>query len=118
MEQKKTGVPLSVRIAYGGGDAAANIVFGMISTILTLFYTDYAGIPAATVGIVMLLARMFDGFSDVIMGYIIEKYTFQIRQGKTMAALDVRTLCNFCSVIIYGTAFHRFCKSGVYVRYL
>ena len=72
MEQKKEGVSLGVRIAYGGGDAAANIVFGMISTILTLFYTDYAGIPAATVGIVMLLARVFDGFSDVIMGYIIE----------------------------------------------
>ena len=72
MEQKKTGVSLGVRIAYGGGDAAANIVFGMISTILTLFYTDYAGIPAATVGMVMLLCRVFDGFSDVIMGYIIE----------------------------------------------
>lgn len=72
MNKKKTGVPLGVRMAYGGGDAAANIVFGMISTILTLFYTDYAGIPAATVGIVMLITRVFDGFSDVIMGYIIE----------------------------------------------
>ena len=72
MNRKKTGVSLGVRIAYGGGDAAANIVFGMISTILTLFYTDYAGIPAATVGIVMLIARIFDGFSDVVMGYIIE----------------------------------------------
>ena len=72
MNQKKTGVSLGVRLAYGGGDAAANIVFGMISTILTLFYTDYAGIPAATVGVVMLVTRIFDGFSDVIMGYIIE----------------------------------------------
>lgn len=70
---QREGVSLSTKIAYGGGDAAANIVFGMISTILTLFYTDYAGIPAATVGIVMLLTRIFDGFSDILMGFIIEK---------------------------------------------
>ena len=36
------------RLAYGCGDTACNIVFGMISTLLTLFYTDYAGIPVAT----------------------------------------------------------------------
>lgn len=62
-----------VRFAYGGGDAACNVVYGMISTVLTLFYTDYVGISAATVGIVMLLSRIFDGFSDVVMGVIVQK---------------------------------------------
>ena len=28
-----------VRFAYGCGDTACNLVFGMLSTILTLFYT-------------------------------------------------------------------------------
>ncbi len=46
-----------VRFAYGCGDTACNLVFGMMSTILTLFYTDYAGVPAATVGLVMLISR-------------------------------------------------------------
>ena len=45
----------------------------MLSTILTLFYTDYVGIPAATVGLVMLLSRVFDGVSDMIMGVVVEK---------------------------------------------
>lgn len=31
---------VGARIAYGCGDTACNIVFGMISTLLTLFYTD------------------------------------------------------------------------------
>ena len=62
-----------VRFAYGCGDTACNLVFGMMSTILTLFYTDYAGIPAATVGLVMLLSRVFDGVSDMIMGVVVEK---------------------------------------------
>lgn len=61
------------RLSYGCGDTACNVVFGMISTVLTLFYTDYVGVSAATVGMVMLLSRVFDGFSDVIMGFIVER---------------------------------------------
>jgi len=62
-----------VRFSYAGGDVACNIVFGMIGTLLTSFYTDTIGIAIGTVGIVMLVSRVFDGFSDVIMGIIVEK---------------------------------------------
>ena len=61
------------RIAYGCGDMSCNVVWGAVSTILTLFYTDYVGISPITVGLVMLLSRVFDGVSDVIMGIIVEK---------------------------------------------
>lgn len=61
------------RFAYGCGDTACNVVFGMISTLLTLFYTDYVGVSAATVGLVMLLSRMFDGVSDAVMGIIVDR---------------------------------------------
>ncbi|WP_314622882.1 MFS transporter [uncultured Selenomonas sp.] len=60
------------RIAYGLGDTAQNVVWGAMG-ILTFFYTDYAGIDPAMVGMVMLLSRCFDGVSDVIMGFIVEK---------------------------------------------
>lgn len=66
-------IPWSARIGYGLGDTSCNIVYGMINTLLTLFYTDYAGIPFATVGLVMLISRFFDGSSDVIMGVIVSK---------------------------------------------
>lgn len=61
------------RFSYGCGDSACNVVFGMISTLLTLFYTDYVGVGAATVGMVMLISRMFDGVSDAVMGIIVER---------------------------------------------
>lgn len=61
------------RIAYGCGDTACNVVFGIINSLLTLFYTDYAGVPIATVGLVFLISRFFDGTSDVIMGVVVEK---------------------------------------------
>ncbi len=70
---KEEKIKWGTRFAYGCGDTACNIVFGMISTLLTLFYTDYVGISAATVGLVMLLSRMFDGVSDAVMGIIVEK---------------------------------------------
>lgn len=59
------------RISYGLGDTACNVVFGMITALLTLFYTDYCGISVASVGLVMLISRIFDGTSDVIMGVIV-----------------------------------------------
>ena len=79
MKEKNEAVPnpgklgWNTRFAYGCGDTACNVVFGMISTLLTLFYTDYVGVNAATVGMVMLLSRVFDGVSDAIMGIIVEK---------------------------------------------
>lgn len=77
VEDKKNSssdaLSLSVRLGYGSGDVACNIVFGMISTLLTLFYTDYVGISPVVVGMVMLISRIFDGTSDVIMGIIVNK---------------------------------------------
>ena len=75
LAQKITGGKLSwgTRLSYASGDVACNVVFGMIGTLLTLFYTDYVGISPATVGLMMLLSRLFDGVSDLIMGVIVER---------------------------------------------
>lgn len=62
----------STRISYGLGDTAQNVAWGAMG-IMTFFYTDYAGIDPAIVGLVMLISRCFDGVSDVIMGFIVEK---------------------------------------------
>ena len=70
----ESGAHLSwlTRVAYGLGDTAQNVVWGAMG-ILTFFYTDYAGIDPAMVGLVMLISRCFDGFSDVIMGFLVER---------------------------------------------
>ena len=68
---KEPKIGWGTRVSYGVGDTACNVVFGMITALLTLFYTDYAGVPVVTVGMVMLISRVFDGSSDVIMGIIV-----------------------------------------------
>lgn len=70
MERKK--LTWGIRVAYAGGDVACNVIFGMIGTLLTLFYTDYVGVNPATVGMVMLISRLFDGVSDLVMGVVVE----------------------------------------------
>lgn len=63
----------ATRFAYAGGDVACNIVFGMIGSVLTLFYTDYVGANPAIIGLIFLITRISDGFSDVVMGFIVER---------------------------------------------
>lgn len=45
----------------------------MAGTFLTAFYTDTVGIAAAAVGTMMLLARILDGITDLMMGAIVDK---------------------------------------------
>ena len=63
------------RVSYGLGDTACNVVYGMIGSLLTIFYTDYVGISAAAIGVIMLISRIFDGCSDVIMDSLSIKHT-------------------------------------------
>lgn len=61
------------KLSYALGDGACNVVVGLTSSLLTFFYTDYMGISAATIGIIMLVSRIFDGGSDVVMGLIMDR---------------------------------------------
>lgn len=74
MEQtKKKGLSILERFAYGCGDAGCNIIYTAMTGFLLLYYTDYAGVSAGAVGIIMLISRIFDGVSDLIMGNIVDR---------------------------------------------
>ena len=66
-------VPVSEKLAYCFGDPALTLMYTMTSTLLIYFYTNVVGISAGAVGIIMLVSRIFDGFSDVAMGAIIDR---------------------------------------------
>lgn len=61
------------KLAYGLGDAGCNFVWSTISSFLILYYTDSVGISAAVAGTIMLVTRILDGVTDIIMGIIIDK---------------------------------------------
>lgn len=72
---QSTGERVSVRekVCYGVGDIGANLVWTTVASFLTIYCTDVAGIAAGVVGTLMLIARLFDGVSDLFMGVIIDK---------------------------------------------
>jgi glucuronide carrier protein len=53
---------------YAAGDAANNLTFSMVSAFLLIYYTDVAGISAATAGTLFLVVRIWGGVSDLIAG--------------------------------------------------
>lgn len=67
---KKIG--LMEYFSYGIGDFSFCFIYGAIGSYMVFFYTDVACISAATVGTILLLSKIFDGISDVAMGFVIE----------------------------------------------
>ncbi len=67
-----THAPLSVRsrLAYGLGDVGQNILFQITVFHLLFFLTEEAGISSVFAGSLFLLARIWDGINDPIMGYL------------------------------------------------
>ena len=73
MEQtKRKGLSIFERFAFGCGDGGCNIIYTAMTGFLLLYYTDYAGVNAGAVGIIMLISRVFDGISDLVMGNIVD----------------------------------------------
>ncbi len=60
-------------LAFAVGDGGCNLVWTTIGSYLTLYYTDNVGLAAATIGTLMLLSRLLDGVSDLVMGNIIDR---------------------------------------------
>ncbi|MDK1716091.1 MFS transporter [Dellaglioa algida] len=71
-EEDTTKLSLLERFSYGQLDAAGQLVFCVISSYLLYFYTDVVGIPVAAAGVILLVARVFDGIDAPIWGSLID----------------------------------------------
>ena len=72
---EKCGGKVSVRekICYAMGDASANIAWRGVAAFQFIVYTDVFGLNPAAVGTLMLVARLGDGVSDVLMGVVADR---------------------------------------------
>ena len=71
---------LKEKIGYGLGDMASSMFWKLFGMYLLFFYTDIFGIPAATVGTMFLVTRIWDSLNDPIMGILADRT--QTRWGK------------------------------------
>lgn len=61
------------KISYSFGDCAGQIYVALSSYFLTGYYTDTVGVSALAIGTMMIIARVFDGTTDLLMGAVIDK---------------------------------------------
>jgi Na+/melibiose symporter-like transporter len=59
-------------LAYSSGAFGNNLIYGIMTLYLMVFYTDYFGIPAAAVGTLFLLVRVWDAVANPVMGMLVD----------------------------------------------
>lgn len=75
MADKRQSRPFGLRdrLGYMFGDFGNDFTFILSSMFLMKFYTDVMGVSGGIVGIMMMVARFVDAFTDVTMGQIADR---------------------------------------------
>jgi sugar (glycoside-pentoside-hexuronide) transporter len=67
------------RVSYGVYFLGQCTFYGIVSSYLQIFFTDIA-IPAATVGVIFLVARIWDAINDPLFGILVDRV--HLKRGK------------------------------------
>ena len=63
-----------VRLGFGSGDLAQNLIYQTVSMYLLFFYTDIFGLSAATAATMFLVVRVIDVLWDPFVGAWVDKH--------------------------------------------
>lgn len=66
-------IKLKEKIGYGFGDMASSMFWKLFGAYLMIFYTDVFGLPAAVVGTMFLITRVWDSLFDPIVGIVADR---------------------------------------------
>lgn len=80
------------KFAYGIGAVGKDMVYMLSASYVLYYYQDIMGVSAWAMGIILLVARVFDAFNDPIMGVIVAKT--KTKWGKFRPWLLIGTLLN------------------------
>lgn len=73
MEENKTKkIPKRIFFGWPTRTLAVSMT-GVLIGYVTFFATDFMGIPAATAGMIFMISKIFDGFTDIVAGYLIDR---------------------------------------------
>lgn len=65
-------LPVVVKIGYSFGEIGSQCSWTLISSYLTIYYTDVVGLTPVVVSVIMLIARIWDAINDPMFGAIAE----------------------------------------------
>lgn len=85
------------KVSYGLGAVGKDMVYMLSASYILYYYQDILGVSAVAMGIILLVARIFDAFNDPIMGVIVAKT--RTKWGKFRPWLFIGTLLN--AIVLY-----------------
>ena len=102
--KKKSSLTLQAKAGYMFGGAAQTTIVTLINVGLTYFYTNVMGINIAKVAVIMLISRIFDGFSDILAGVIMDRP--KTKYGKARPWILRMVIPHFIALIAMFTVPH------------
>ncbi|SEW33931.1 MFS/sugar transport protein [Ruminococcaceae bacterium KH2T8] len=101
METKK-GLSGLEKFAYGIGAVGKDMVYMLSASYVLYYFQDIMGVSAIAMGIILLIARVFDAFNDPIMGIVVAKT--KTKWGKFRPWLLIGTVTNAVILIMMFAA--------------
>lgn len=80
--KEKKKFPLSKKIIWNLSALCANGFWGIMSGYLTYYLTQSVLLSSAAVGAILMASKVFDGFTDLIAGYLIERTNSRWGKGR------------------------------------
>ncbi len=93
-QQKLTGI---AKLSYALGAVGKDMVYMLSASYVLYYFQDLLGVNAIAMGVILMIARVFDAFNDPLMGVIVAKT--KTRWGKFRPWLMIGTLTN--AVILF-----------------
>lgn len=95
--------PLSVarKVGFTVGDYACNLYWQSLSIFLLFFYTDAVGLSAATAGFIYMVASIWDGAIDPIIGAIADRTRTRFGRYRGYIALGAIPLALAFALLYY-----------------
>lgn len=101
MNQKKS-LTLREKAAYGIGAVGKDMVYMLSASYILYYFQDIMGVNTIAMGIILLVARVFDAFNDPIMGVVVAKT--KTRWGRFRPWLMIGTITNAVLLVLMFSA--------------
>ena len=106
MEEKKY-LKWYNKIGYGSGDIAGNVVYAFLTSFMMPYLTDSVGLAAGVVGTLIAISKLFDGFTDIFFGSMIDKTHSKMGKAKPWMlygyiGCTITLVCCFAVPVSFG----------------
>lgn len=102
MFQEEKPLRIGAKLSYGVSYAGGNIFLTLVGSFVLLYLTDTVGLNSGIVGTLMLVAKVFDGISDIFFGSIIDRTHSKYGKAKPWIFRSIIPLA-ICEILLFST---------------